>query len=193
MNKSILIIAAAVVLCFSQILPAEINELEKNAQSFAWKNISLGSTLLEIKESHPKIEANSDWISAAEKKQGIGGLMLQGEDGIDMGLLRTYEDKVYYVIIIYDYDDLRALAGGDLQAGLKLFLTKLKGKLGDDYEFDTNEDDKTGLFTWAAKEVNRQIQLQYDDKEQYIRLFYKDTAVAKQIIEKAKKNADVGF
>jgi hypothetical protein len=191
MNKSILIIAAVVVLCVSQSLSAEINEQEKNAQSFAWKKISLGSTLSEIKESHPKIIDNDEWISAAEKKQGVGGLVLQGEAGIDMGLLRTYEEKVFFVIIVYDYDDVKALSGGDLEAGLKIFLTKLKDKIGDDYEYSEGED--TGQFLWELKKVNRKIALEFDDKDRYIRLLYKDTAVAKQIIEKAKETADVGF
>ena len=171
----------------------EQKEQEKNAQSFAWKNISLGSTLLEIKKTHPKIVADDDWVPAAEKKQGVGGLALRGEPGIDVGFLRTYEDKVYFAIIIYDYDDIQALSGGDLQAGLKLLITKLKDKLGDDFDFAKDEDEKQYQLTWVAKKVNRRIRIIFDDKEQYARLLYSDTAVENQIIEKAKKTADVGF
>jgi|GEM_PF-6225939 len=193
MNKSILIIAAAVVLCVSQTLPAEINELEKNAQSFAWKKISLGSTLLEIKKSHPKVVADSSWVPAAQKKQGVGGLTLEGESGIDSGLLRTYEDKVYLAIIIYDYDDIKALSGGDWSAGMKLLVKKLQEKLGDDAEYTGDEDAKTYQLLWEFNKVNREIALIINDKKQWVRLLYKDTAVAKQIIEKAQRTADVGF
>jgi hypothetical protein len=193
MNKSILIIAAAVVLCVSQNLPAEINELEKNAQSFAWKNINLGSTLLEIKKSHPKVVADTTWLPAVEQKQGVGGLALKGESGIRSGYLRTYEDKVYFAIIIYDYDDIKALSGGDLEAGAELLVTKLTEKLGPDVKVTKDKDTEQYMLGWVFQKVNRRIAIIFDDKENYARLLYTDTAVEKQIIEKAQKTADVGF
>ena len=201
MNRLVSSLSFALLIAMTQVnfLQAQAvgtepqKEEEKNAQGFAWKSINLGSTLLEIKKTHPKTIADDEWLSETEKKGGVSGLYLEGESGINMALLRTYEDKVYHAIIIYDYDDISALAGGDFSAGVKLITDKLKAKLGDDFDFDQNEEEKQYQLKWEFKTVNREIKMIFDDKKEYARLMYEDTLVGKQIVEKAKKSADVGF
>jgi hypothetical protein len=165
---------------------------EKNALSFKWKGIDLGSTLLEIKKTHPGLVADSSWLPAIEKKQGISGLALRDEPGIDMALVRTYKDKAYYVIIVYDYDDVAALAGGDFSGGLKLLLGKLRSKLGGG-DFSSNDEKKKYQVEWVFKKVNRSISIEFHDKERYARLLYIDETVQKHLTEEATKKADVGF
>lgn len=156
----------------------------KAAKEFAFEGVSLGATYSEIKAKYPDIEFRQ---KNSDAKVGLAVWATYNPKTADSVDFYFLSGKLYKVRVLYMSKTLNKIGGSET------IYEKLVAKYGkeDDASFD---NEKLACdYTWQFYSVDRYINYSVIKDSNSGFLVVADKAASRQLTEKQKSKADVGF
>ena len=155
----------------------------KAAKEFTLEGIGLGATYSAVKAKHPDIEFVKD---KSDAKVGLAIWKTYSSKAVDIITFNFLDGKLYKIEVFYMDKTL------DKFGGYKTVYEKLVAKYGK--EDETSDDEKFVCdYTWQFFDADRFMNY-YIVKTNYSGyLVVVDKALTRQLTEKKKANANVGF
>jgi hypothetical protein len=155
----------------------------KAAKEFAFEGISLGATYSEIKAKYPDIEFLKD---KSDAKVGLAVWTTFSSKAADSVDFYLFSGKLYKVRVFYFSKTLSKFGG------YEAVYEKLVAKYGKEDETSDGEDYVCD-YTWQFFDSNRYINFYVSKKNYTGLLIVADKEAGRQLTEKQKSKADVGF